>query len=164
MYVCLSVCALYLCLYVCLCLRLSGSLCLSLFRPHADKGRADRRPSAPRARKRTLCLNVRCETQDADMAQTIPPKPLNLSTPGLVPHHNRCPFRAKTVLRSVPLALSLSLSLSLILSLRPSVRLSVCVCPSVCLPVSIHIYIYIQTSYIIYIYTDIIYLLICENK
>ena len=154
MYVCLSVCALYLCLYVCLCLRLSGSLCLSLFRPHADKGRADRRPSAPRARKRTLCLNVRCETQDADMAQTIPPKPLNLSTPGLVPHHNRCPFRAKTVLRSVPLALSLSLSLSLILSLRPSVRLSVCVCPSVCLPVSIHIYIYIyiQTSYIIYIY------------
>ena len=164
MYVCLSVCAPYLCLYVCLCLRLSGSLCLSLFRPHADKGRADRRPSAPRARKRTLCLNVRCETQDADMAQTIPPKPLNLSTPGLVPHHNRCPFRAKTVLRSVPLALSLSLCLSFSLSVLPSVCLSVSALPSVCLYLSTYIYIYRHHISYIYIYTDIIYLLICENK
>ena len=160
MYVCLSVCALYLCLYVCLCLRLSGSLCLSLFRPHADKGRADRRPSAPRARKRTLCLNVRCETQDADMAQTIPQTP-ELKYPRPRPSSQQVPVSGKNC---TALGASRSLSLSLILSLRPSVRLSVCVCPSVCLPVSIHIYIYIQTSYIIYIYTDIIYLLICENK
>ena len=143
MYVCLSVCALYLCLYVCLCLRLSGSLCLSLFRPHADKGRADRRPSAPRARKRTLCLNVRCETQDADMAQTIPQTP-ELKYPRPRPSSQQVPVSGKNCT-----ALGASRSLSLSHSLSPSFRPSVCLC----LPFRLSACIYPH----IYIYTDIIY-------